>query len=63
MYSLPMPGYDPETMRAVAVAYRRVRQAGRLDEPARGPGPSVEANEYAVEALTGCGGPWAEAAN
>ncbi len=35
MYSLPKPGYDPETMRAVALAYRRERQAGRLDEPAR----------------------------
>ena len=35
MYSLPKLGYDPETMRAVAVAYRSERQAGRLDEPAR----------------------------
>jgi len=35
MYSLPKPGYDPETMRGVALAYRRVRQAGRLDGPAR----------------------------
>ena len=35
MYSLPNPGYDPETMRAVAAAYRRERQAGGLDEPAR----------------------------
>jgi hypothetical protein len=34
MYSPPKPGYDPETMRAVALAYRRERQAGRLDEPA-----------------------------
>ena len=35
MYSLPKPGFDPETMRAVAMAYRRERQAGRLDGPAR----------------------------
>jgi hypothetical protein len=35
MYCPPKPGYDPETMRAVALAYRRERQAGRLDEPAR----------------------------
>ena len=35
MYSLPKPGYDPETMRAVALAYRRERQAGQLDQPAR----------------------------
>ncbi len=35
MHSLPKPGYDPETMRAVALAYRRERRAGRLDEPAR----------------------------
>ena len=35
MYSLAKPGYEPETMRAVAVAYRRERQAGRLDQPAR----------------------------
>jgi hypothetical protein len=35
MYAVPNPGYDLETMRAVAVAYRRERQAGRLDEPAR----------------------------
>jgi hypothetical protein len=35
MYPLPKPGYDLETMRAVAVAYRQVRQAGRLDGPAR----------------------------
>jgi hypothetical protein len=35
MYSLPRPGYDLDTMRAVAIAYRRERQAGRLDEPAR----------------------------
>ena len=35
MWSLPKPGYDPETMRAVALAYRRERRAGRLDEPGR----------------------------
>ena len=35
MYSLPKPRYDPETMRAVALAYRRERQAGQLDQPAR----------------------------
>jgi hypothetical protein len=35
MWSLPKPGYDLETIRAVAVAYRRERQAGRLDGPAR----------------------------
>jgi len=35
MWSLPKPGYDPDTMRAVAHAYRRVRQAGQLDQPAR----------------------------
>ena len=35
MYGLPKLRYDPETMRAVAVAYRRERQAGRLDKPAR----------------------------
>ncbi len=35
MYAVPKPGFDPETMRAVAIAYRRERQAGRLDEPAR----------------------------
>ena len=35
MYTLPKPGYDLETVRAVALAYRRERQAGRLDEPAR----------------------------
>ena len=35
MYSLPKPGFDPETMRAVAAAYRRESQAGRLDGPAR----------------------------
>lgn len=29
MYALPKPGYDPETMRAVGVAYRRERQAVR----------------------------------
>ena len=29
MYAVPKPGYDPETMRAVALAYRRERQAGR----------------------------------
>ena len=28
MYSLPKPGYDLETMRAVAVAYRHERWAG-----------------------------------
>ena len=30
----PKPVYEPETIRAVAVAYRRERQAGRLEEPA-----------------------------
>ncbi len=35
VYNPPKPGYDPETMRAVALAYRRERQAGRLDEPPR----------------------------
>ncbi len=35
MYSLPKPGYDLETMRAVVIAYRREREARRLDEPAR----------------------------
>jgi hypothetical protein len=35
MWSLPKPGYDPETMRAVALAYLSERQAGRLDQPAR----------------------------
>ena len=35
MCSLPKPGFDPETMRAVAVAYRRERRAGWLDGPAR----------------------------
>ena len=35
MYTELKPGYDPETMRAVALAYRRERQAGRLDGPAR----------------------------
>jgi hypothetical protein len=35
MYSLPRPAYDLDTMRAVALAYRHERQAGRLDEPAR----------------------------
>ena len=54
-YSLRKAGYDAVIMRAVALAYRRERQAGRLDEPARGPGPSVEVNEDADEALIGCG--------
>ena len=35
MSSFPKPGYDPETMRAVALAYRRQCQAGKLDGPAR----------------------------
>jgi hypothetical protein len=35
MYSLPRPGYDLDTMRVVAIVYRRERQAGRLDQPAR----------------------------
>ena len=35
MYAFPKPEYGSETMRAVAVAYRRERQAGRLDGPAR----------------------------
>ena len=35
MSAVPKPGYDLETMRAVALAYRRERQAGRLDGPAR----------------------------
>ena len=35
MYSVHKPGYDLDTVRAVALAYRRERQAGRLDEPAR----------------------------
>ncbi len=35
MWSLAKPGYDPETMRAIALAYRRERQAGQLDGPAR----------------------------
>ena len=35
MYSVSKPGYDLATMRAVTMAYRRERQAGRLDEPAR----------------------------
>ena len=33
MYRVHMPGYDLETMRAVAVAYRREGQAGPLDQP------------------------------
>jgi hypothetical protein len=28
----PKPGFDPETMRAVALAYRRERQAGQLSK-------------------------------
>ena len=35
MYSVPKPGYDSETMRAVTIAYRRGRQAGQFDGPAR----------------------------
>ncbi len=35
MWSLPMPQYDPATMRAVALAYGRESEAGRLDGPAR----------------------------
>ena len=35
IYSAPNPVYDPGTVRAVAVAYRRERQAGRLDQLAR----------------------------
>ena len=35
MYSLPKPGYDPDTKRAVAMAYRRERQAGHLNRPTR----------------------------
>ena len=35
MYAVPKPGYDLETMRAVALAHRRERQARRLDEAAR----------------------------
>ena len=35
MYRVHKPGYDLETMRAVAVAYRRERQAGHFDGPAR----------------------------
>jgi hypothetical protein len=35
MWSLAKPGYDPETMRAVVLAYRHERQAGQLDGPAR----------------------------
>jgi hypothetical protein len=35
MWSLPKAGYDLETMRAVAAAYRRIRPAGGLDEPVR----------------------------
>lgn len=35
MWSFPKPGYDPEPMRAVALAYRRQCQAGKLDGPAR----------------------------
>ena len=35
MYHVPKPAYDLETMRAVAAAYRQVRQAGRLDQLAR----------------------------
>ena len=35
MRHVPKPGYDLETMRAVAAAYRQVRQAGRLDQLAR----------------------------
>ena len=35
MYSLRKPGYDRETLRAVAVSYRRERRAGWLDGPAR----------------------------
>ena len=31
MYSVHKPEDDPETMRAVAVAYRSERQAGHLD--------------------------------
>ena len=39
MYTLPKPGYDLETMRAVALAYRRERLTGQLDQPAREGGP------------------------
>lgn len=35
MYRVHKPGYDLETMPAVALAYRRERRAGRMDEPAR----------------------------
>ena len=35
MYRVHKPRYDLETMCAVAVAYRRESQAGRLDGPAR----------------------------
>ena len=34
MHSLPQPGYDLETVRAVAIAYRRERRAGWPDGPA-----------------------------
>ena len=36
MHAVPKPGSDLVTMRTIAAAYRRERQAGRLDEPARG---------------------------
>ena len=35
IYRVFKPGYDLATMRAVALAYRGERQAGRLDGPAR----------------------------
>ena len=35
MWSLPKPRCDLETIRAVAAAYRQVRQTGHLDELAR----------------------------
>ena len=35
MYRVPKPGYDLDTMRAVAAAYHQVRQAVRRDQLAR----------------------------
>lgn len=35
MCALPKPSYDLKTVRAVAVAYRRERQPGKLDGSAR----------------------------
>ena len=35
MYRVHKPGYDLAAIRAVVLAYRRERQAGQFDEPAR----------------------------